>query len=561
MAFAPSSTIYLCSVPFDSSYKNQVYFTTRAKQLTYFRDRVKKTFSDYLTVRKTMPDGSLRSSVKVDANIDSLYGYNYMFYQNQNHGARYFYCFIIDLIYINEGTTEIVFETDVYQTWRFDVDVLESFVVREHSVNDVRGENVVPEKFNYDEYVYCTMNPEGLATALKQWGYLIVCSEPATIEGSAGLPDTVMDWGVKMSGVYQGLHFYYYTNPISINAFLKALNEDGLEGVLAIVCIPEFNLSAGNVGLTDEEKADRIGLVRGTDYPAEKHIYVKEPSKQFLFQKKNGEAYNPKNNKLFTSQFYRLVCTNHTGQRVQYSVEDLDKKPYTNSDGDEATDFMFSMYGDVSPSPTVAIYPRGYKGYDVAYDYCVTLGEFPQCSFLSDSYKLWLARNRYTLWQQLGSGVASFAGGAGVSIMTGSLTGFNLAAQGAHKIIDVMVECKKAQMIPNIANVGQQVNNLLTGMGENTFRFEYEMLKGEYAEKVDDYFTMYGYATHEVKIPNFSSRPYFNYVETVDVNITDNNFGIPNRDMEILKNMYNNGVTLWKPEATIGDYSVDNSPT
>ena len=87
--------------------------------------------------------------------------------------------------------------------------------------------------------------------------------------------------------------------------------------------------------------------------------------------------------------------------------------------------------------------------------------------------------------------------------------------------------------------------------------FLIQKIRKHHAQTVDDYFTMYGYQTNRVKVPNVSSRPYFNYVQTIDVNIKG---GIPADQMERLKAVYNNGVTLWKSTATIGDYSVDNSP-
>ena len=156
MEFNPISTIYLCNVPIDNSYKNQIYFSNVNKQQEYFRSKVVKTFTNYLTVRKTLPDGSLQSSIKVDCGIDQLrtIGCNYLYYQNEHHGNKIFYAFINKMIYINEGTTELIFECDVYQTWLFNVELKASYVVREHAVKDIVGLNIVPEKFSFQDYDY-----------------------------------------------------------------------------------------------------------------------------------------------------------------------------------------------------------------------------------------------------------------------------------------------------------------------------------------------------------------------------------------------------------------------
>ena len=106
MAFKPSSTITLCKVPFDSSYKHVIYFRTASQKEEYFETRKAFQFTEYLTVRRTTADGSIKSSVKVNFNIDKLYGCNYMYYMNENHGDKIFYAFITQLVYVNEETTE-----------------------------------------------------------------------------------------------------------------------------------------------------------------------------------------------------------------------------------------------------------------------------------------------------------------------------------------------------------------------------------------------------------------------------------------------------------------------
>ena len=93
---------------------------------------------------------------------------------------------------------------------------------------------------------------------------------------------------------------------------------------------------------------------------------------------------------------------------------------------------------------------------------------------------------------------------------------------------------------------------------KNTLTIYIRKIKKHQAKIIDDFFTMFGYQTNSVKVPNISSRPYFNYVQTKGVNIVGS---IPNDDMRILKAMFDNGVTLWKSTATVGDYSVDNSPS
>lgn len=81
-------------------------------------------------------------------------------------------------------------------------------------------------------------------------------------------------------------------------------------------------------------------------------------------------------------------------------------------------------------------------------------------------------------------------------------------------------------------------------------------IKKEYAEIIDNYFTMYGYKVNTLKIPNLKNRPNWNYVKTIDVNIIGD---IPQNHLQTIKNMFNNGVTLWHNPSTFLDYSQNNS--
>lgn len=548
MAFNPSSTIYLCNVPIDSTYKNEVFFNNRDAQQRYFASKVVKTFSNYLTVRTTRPDGSLQSSVKVDANIDTLRSLpcNYMYYQNENHGTRFFYAFITDLIYVNEGTTRIVFETDVYQTWMLDCQLQKSYVVREHSITDKIGENLVPEKFNIADFVYQVAH---IDNTLDNWGYLIACtdhdmhSDPTLWEQLFGTSDDPVINGKIMSGIYQGMFFYYFENANNMNKFMNKLVERSGDCIMFIAVVPRFSVSGNSVGVSGDDWSDGEGYLGYSSNPAEKSITLKELTKNGSF-----EGYAPRNNKLFTAPFYRLVVTNHNGNQAEYNIED-----FTHPD-----DVVFKMYGDISANPSITLIPTYYKGIVDNYDSGISISGFPQASFNTDTFKLWLAKNQFGLAvdtvgniAQIVAGIVGTVGTAGL----GTAIGASTIATGASGILNTINTVHQASREPNKSSGGGAKSNLVTAMGQNKFDFYIQTIRRDHAMMIDDYFTMYGYQVNKVKQPQVSSRPYYNYIQTIDVNIIG---GIPSDDMVTLKSIYNNGVTLWKPDATVGDYSVNN---
>lgn len=541
MAFNPSSTIYLCGVPIDNTYTNQIYFANETEQREYFLGRVRKTFTEYLTVRKTLADGSNISSVKVNANIDSLYNCNYMFYQNANHGAKWFYAFINKLVYINEGTTEIVFETDVYQTWCFDVRLQQSYVVREHSITDEIGDNIVPEKFSFQDYTYKKLKDDD---TLNEWRYLVGCSEKNFDESwwEATFGDLKVE-GQKMSGVYQGTYFFTFGSIFDLNNFLEKALEAQDDCILFISVIPYFNISRGKVGTTETQINEKQGYIYGTDAPANKEIDMSFSPLSYDFG-----AYTPKNKKLYTAPFYKLVVTNHNGEQAEYNIEEFS----------DPASIKFKMYGDISANPSVTLLPMNYKGIDENYESGISITGFPQCSFNTDTYKLWLAKNQFSTGLRAVTSVAEIAGGA-VALATGAgaIAGAGAIVHGASGVINTFSSTYQASREPNKVNGGGGKNNLLTAMGKNKFEYYIQTIKEDYAVTVDGFFTMYGYQTNAVKYPNISARPHFNYIQTVDCNITGT---IPDDDMRALKAIFNNGCTFWKKDSTVGNYDVDNSP-
>ena len=82
-------------------------------------------------------------------------------------------------------------------------------------------------------------------------------------------------------------------------------------------------------------------------------------------------------------------------------------------------------------------------------------------------------------------------------------------------------------------------------------------IKQEYARIIDRYFSCYGYKTNLVKVPNITGRRNWNYVKTQECNFTGND--VPQEDLNVIRTMFNNGVTLWHNPSTIFDYTQNNA--
>ena len=77
----------------------------------------------------------------------------------------------------------------------------------------------------------------------------------------------------------------------------------------------------------------------------------------------------------------------------------------------------------------------------------------------------------------------------------------------------------------------------------------------EYLDRLNKIWDMRGYATNVIDYPNLHSKHLWNYIQTVKCNISGD--GIDPSDLEKIKRVFDNGITLWHTK-NIGDYSKIN---
>ena len=89
-------------------------------------------------------------------------------------------------------------------------------------------------------------------------------------------------------------------------------------------------------------------------------------------------------------------------------------------------------------------------------------------------------------------------------------------------------------------------------------------IRREYAEIIDNYFTMFGYRVNKKSVPSRRNRDRFTYVKTMDCVITGD---LPAQIKNQIQAIYNNGSTFWYLDGTpghiindVGFYVGDNNP-
>ena len=117
MAITPDTNIKILKVPIEISNKNQLTFASKQAQFDYF-DSLEKIEIDSCNYQRK--DNVLMFPAHIDSIIEN------------NYDDKWFYAFIVNMEYENNGTTKIYLATDTWQTWCFDLDFKQSFVEREH---------------------------------------------------------------------------------------------------------------------------------------------------------------------------------------------------------------------------------------------------------------------------------------------------------------------------------------------------------------------------------------------------------------------------------------------
>lgn len=185
----PQTYIYLYNnIPLPSNYEHTFYFNNITEQNTYFTT----TKPPVKTYAPTTYQNITAGVIRVGEKIKDIYDINYMKFTNgdTNYENKTYYCFVTNVVYINENTTEIHYTVDVMQTYLFQYSRNGSlkkkmFVDRTHIAksNDILTAN-------------CMFNDEGLDLGIEMYTDILNTSIPDFNNVSYGVEAYVLYTGV-----------------------------------------------------------------------------------------------------------------------------------------------------------------------------------------------------------------------------------------------------------------------------------------------------------------------------------------------------------------------------
>ena len=531
MADRTSRFILARDIRLDKSYKNVLNYSEQ-QMVTLCTNKAVATGTNLSFIRES------ENTVDIEVAYGTALTANYLAFQNPDYCNKWFFAFIDDIEYISNASTRIHFTVDECSTWFMNWTVEPCFVIREHVNDDTVGANTMPENIEHGEYVSNGFVRDNETSDLL---YMLQASEPwpndPSGSGSAAR-------AVNLGGIVNAGAFYYFANtPRGIASMLAILDDfasaDKSEAITNVYVIPrKFVLNA-------TQTSDRYF---GQASPITYDITI--PKQTTI----NG--YTPKNKKLLCAPYNFLILDNNNGSSVTLEYEQF-----------STADCVFEVAGVPTCGGSIKCVPKDYKGESRYQQEGIMAGKYPTCGWVNDMYTNWLTQNAVNVQKGTIASVAGIAGGVAMGAIGNVPVAASLVGSGISGLLgnsfNQFLEQQIHTPIPATAGGNTNGGDINTSYNMNKFYFIKMSIKAEFARQIDDFFTRFGYKVNRLKIPNQTGRQYWNYVQIAEGkdigNSTNQTIPVPPKSMEIINQVYRNGVTIWHNHDNIGDYTLNNT--
>lgn len=567
MATDKATTLRMLSgVPLDKSYEHTIYWESKTAQEYGFFSKVKKSYSNlsYQRVGK--------GQIRIQENVGELYSCNYMMFKNPSFGNKWFYAFVDKIEYVNDVTTDVFYTIDNLQSWWGSWKPDACWIERQTPGADIVGENLQPEPVALGNYVH--KHPTRLSPG-DDWRLVVVNTGK---QATAGI--TVAD-PVVQSGVVQYAEVLIAdpSDRNSLTAIKTRLDTLAIfnnpDAVVSMYMAPKDLIP---VSYQQLDTAAKAGAVSVADvWPQDVDGNAVAPTLG---------SYKPRNKKLLTYPYTKLVLTNNQGSRKEYAYEFFNLNKTTGT----RIGFQYTASGLVNLDCVVA--PLNYKVIRGTTDYPnpnvgvndanweegFPVGEFPKCSWATSDLGAKVVQGL------MGVAAVAVVGGAVASEMPEGKRVQKKPGEGkrveqkpkrggkrAEPITDKEIGVAEGVLgdslartlgsigtIPfttdvNAVNVGA---NLAYAAGRFGAVVTQEFITSEYAARIDKFFDRYGYAYNMLAVPQMNNRPHWTYVKTAGARIEGD---LPQDATKEIEDIFDNGITFWNSINEVGNYALDNT--
>lgn len=558
----------LMNVEWNNTYNDVVRFKTKSDQELYFNQHTIAEFEDVKFIKDF-------NAVNVNANYNKLKRVNYAYYESVIDGEVFGeYAFVTDIVYINEDITQLKLELDVWQTYQFDFELGPCYVERGH-VN--RWLDTAKKRPNFK---YCRTY-ENVEVGDKLYSYKV-----KDIQSDLAENNIAFLWIVSTENLFPSAEkaymfgfspFYVYFVPFHTNPYYDLYIEYDTSKFYARL-----------EDLYNQFKGDNRIVA----------MYITSNIPMFYNLSKDGDVIIFKPGKRTTGPYYNtpfafyheIDTTKHLGVLIpDLTIEDthyridshlvtFDEEPkidcypfryfkLTSMRGNslimrpehlQNNDSIVNIVLNITYYLSIgAVCKEGYS-YGLIGDRIEINGKTTTSSMtqeivasntinelplIDDAYKNYLQTQKASSL----AGVASNLVGASLGVVGSIISGNPVAAvsgvtSGAMSILSHMAKIQDLKDTPD--SVKKSGNDYLFELCANTLRlelFEVRLPESE-RERLRNYFKAFGYAIRDFIKYDYTTRKYFNFVQTVDANIIGN---INNVHLRKLKQIFDNGVRIW----------------
>ena len=304
--------------------------------------------------------------IKVEIPFTDAFDYDYVKIINKGDDVtapKIYYCFITNRAYVSDNLSIMYLDVDIVQTWYFDSDgtpcwAKNAMIAKSTAtINPPRG---TPSDFPSVEPI-CN----DIITAGRAYGIVIYSSiNLEHLDNPTYLPAII-------DGQYTAAPPYVMASDVTALAnIITTLNNKGYTDAISGIYV--FPLAYCNAAvLTNSPKLPQAEFyLTGT-------ITIKRPVK--------CAAYIPVNSVLLGYDYSYITVNNGCGEVIKYNFEDFDGAPIFS--------FRICLAGGF---PTIVCMPENYVGAEhadvIQRAHKITVPV--SCSYLNDSYKIWLAQSQ-----------------------------------------------------------------------------------------------------------------------------------------------------------------------
>lgn len=311
------------------------------------------------------------SSVIVPISYEDSFSYDYIRIVNDSttaDKARTWFCFIISREYISNNATRLNLQIDYFQTFYFS-HTLDGSTLPFWNVNGYISKTTMPmaiERGTPCDFPVPVPTPVSIQFSPNDFAAVVY----STVDLRSLTTDSTTYTQAVIEGVYMAAPPYVFRGDIltTLSSIFLVLNEKGLtDAVTGVYIVPTRYLADTvlTVALCDETQL--------TTY-----TYTVTPPT-------TCDGYTPVNAILLSHDYSYFTINNNQGETQIYHFEDFDGAP------------QFSATMSVSSgSPVLNIRPNNYR--DTAIDNyrqrAQKYTQMPACTYVNDSYKIWLAQTQ-----------------------------------------------------------------------------------------------------------------------------------------------------------------------